>query len=383
MSIYFLNKNPLPDATLVLENTDISFDVTSTIPLNKSSLKVYIDGVMAYNGSVFLSTFTSSTITDISDGYNVILRNNVKYDNFVDVSVEVEDMSLNSSSTAWTFLIDEEINTLYFSDGYGVKKINLSGLVGESQFVVKPFLSTDTIPSIPYNSVDSMSGNQLEDGYFYLAMSYENFSWPDGYGVVVAKNEYILDTYSDGYACLKGQITDDGKLYIINKDLNRLEVYYGLAERFGVLRSPDFIYSSTSTPSIMDGEILSLHIVSGVSTKYVGGTRLYVGTENGMNRIECYDKKNPDGTPFGNDSLGISYSYSIVGGSGTYKSIGGTIPRVTSISSDEEHNIFLVVTQDGLGNGGVTQISLSTNLKIVFMNYESGFVPSNMIRDIW
>ena len=38
MPIYFLNKNPLPDATMVLENTDISFDVTSTNPLNKSSL---------------------------------------------------------------------------------------------------------------------------------------------------------------------------------------------------------------------------------------------------------------------------------------------------------------------------------------------------------
>jgi hypothetical protein len=43
----------------------------------------------------------------------------------------------------------------------------------------------------------------------------------------------------------------------------------------------------------------------------------------------------------------------------------------------------MVVTQDGLGDGGVTQISLSTNRKIVFMNYAGGFVPSNIIRDIW
>lgn len=387
MTIYFLNKDPLPDATMISEDTDISFDVTSTIPLNKSSLKIYVDGSMIFNGSVFLESFVTSELTDVNvggnDGYNIILHNGVKYDNFVDVSIEVEDMSSNSNSTVWSFLIDEEINTLYFSDGYGAKKINVSNLVGESQFVVKTFLSTDTIVNIPHNSISSMYGNKLEDGYFYLAMSYDDFVYPDGYGIVVAKNEYVLDTYSDGYACFKGQITDDGKLYLINKDKNRIEVYYGLSEFFGVVRAPDFIYSSTSTPAIMAGEILSLHVVSGVSTKYYGGTRLYVGTENGLNRIECYDKKNPDGTPFGTDHLGISYSYTISSGSGTYKSIGGTIPRVTSISSDEENNVFMVVTQDVLGDGGVTQISLSTNRKIVFMNYAGGFVPSNTIRDIW
>lgn len=390
MTIYFLNQSPFSNETGVLEDTSISFDVTSTIPLVQSSLKVRIDGVLAYNGSSFLYPFnlSGSAISDINidgyDGYNVTIYNVSDYDNFVDVQVEVQDTSLNDGYDFWSFLVEDEINTLYFCDGYGVKKANVRDLVGESQSIVRTFLSTSSIPSIPHNSVASLHGNQLDDGYFYLAMSYNNFNTPDGYGVYVVRNEVDLDFYSDGYACYKGQITDDGKLYLINKDENQIEVYYGLAELFsGAARPPDFIYSSTSTPAIMAGEILTLHVVSGVSTRYSGGTRLYVGTENGLNRIECYDRKNIDGTPYGSDNLGISYSYSLASGSGTYKSIGGTISRVTSISSDEDNNIFMAVTQDGAGNGGVTQISLLTNRKVVFMTYEMGALPSNEIRDIF
>lgn len=388
-TVYLSNITPAPESIGVLEDTLISFDITCDFPIIQNQIRVYIDGDLAYNGSTFVSPFniSGSAITNTStggrDGYNLVIKNSNTYDNFVNVSLFAPSEE-ESIDTSWAFLIDTEINTVYFCDGYGAKKIDVRDLVGESQEKVRTFLSTTSVPSIPHNSIASMHGNRLDDGYFYLALSYNNFTSPDGYGVYVVKNELTLDFYSDGYSCYKAQITDDGIMYLINKDLNRIEVYYSLYQLYGgAPRAPDFIYSSASTPSIMAGEILTLHVVSGASTKYVGGTRLYIGTENGMNRIECYDKQNPDGTPFGTDSSGVSYTYTISSGSGTYKTIGGTIPKVTSISSDEVNNIFMVVTQDGAGNGGVTQISLTNGRKIVYMTHESGSLPSNDIRDIF
>jgi hypothetical protein len=387
--INFLNKVPLAYSEDIEEDAPISFDVVSDDPLDQTTIRVYIDGDLVYNGYYFLPPFNDSTIAAVTvgadDGYHVDLINTQLFDNFVNVCASAETVGGGDYDIeSWSFLVGDQVNTLYFNDVGGLKKINLRDLVGESQSRVRAFLTEDTAPSIPYNLIASIGGNRLEDGYSYLALSYNAFSTPDGYGVLIVRNEQDIDIYADGYSCYKGQITDDGKLYLINKDMNQIEVYYGLSELFlGAPREPDYIYSSTSTPALMSGEILTLHIVSGVSTKYAGGTRLYVGTENGMNRVECYDRANEDGTPFGADNLGISYSYSISSGSGTYKVIGGTVPKVTSISSDERNNIFMVVTQDGAGNGGVTQISLTTSKRIIYMDHDEGTLPSNTIRDIF
>jgi hypothetical protein len=275
----------------------------------------------------------------------------------------------------WSFLVGTDVNTLYFSDGYGVKKINTRELVGESQEAIGVILDKDTIPSI-YNDVSSIYGNMI-DSTFCLALSYDH----DGYGTFVIKNEVEKEVYSTGYNTFKAQVTDDGKMYLMNKDQNTIEVYYGVYNRKG-LRAPDFIYSSTSTPAILTGDILTLHVVSGVSTKYSGGTRLYIGTTTGVTRIETYDRESTDGYCAGYDSFGVSITYSISSGIGMHKSIGGSIPDVTSVSSDDERGIFLVATQDGLGNGGLTQISLSTNKKKIYMTKESNDLPFNKINDI-
>ena len=276
----------------------------------------------------------------------------------------------------WSFLVGNDVNTLYFSDGYGVKKINTRELVGESQAAIGVILDKDTIPNI-YNDVSSIYGN-MTDNTFCLALSYDH----DSYGTLVIKNEVEKEVYSDGYNTYKAQVTDDGKMYLMNKDQNTIEVYYGVYNRKG-LREPDFIYSSTSTPAILSGDILTLHVVSGVSTKYSNGTRLYVGTTTGVTRIETYDRELIDGYCAGFDHFGVSITYSITGGIGMHKSIGGTISNVTSISSDDEKGVFLVATQDGFGNGGLTQISLSTNKKKIYMTKESNDLPSNTIRDVW
>jgi hypothetical protein len=385
MSIFLLNKSPVPDSRGNAETTAISVDVVGST-IFQNTILAYVDGVQAYNGSNFIYPFNASgssittTIAGGYDGYHLNIESLFSYDNFVSVRVHADNALSEHIYEAWSFLIDTKINTVYFSDGYGAKKINMKDLVGECQSKVRTFLSTTSTPSIPSNRISSMHGN-LIDGYFCLAMSFDDVVYPEGYGVIVARNETNLNTFADGYSTYKGQITDDGKLYLINKDTNSIEVYYGVYFRSG-LRSPDFIYNQYSTPAIMAGDILTLHIVSNVSTRYRYGTRLYVGTSNGVTRIEAYDKDS-DGYCAGYDAYGVAITYSIPGGIGTHKVIGGTIPRVTSISSDEDKKLFMAVTQDGSGNGGVSQISLTTHKKVIYMTHEGGFLPSNDIRDIF
>ena len=369
-----LNKSPAPHSIGNLENTLISVDITGT-NVKQNSIRAYVDGEPVYDGVNFILPYTgiASAITPIADGYHMVIDSAENYKNFVFVNIEAED-DIEVTSNSWAFLIGETVNSVYFSDGDGLKKIHVQDFVGESQEIVKTILTETSIPPLPSNDIDSIFGSQI-DNTFCLAMSY------NGFGTIVSKDEFELYQYSSGDN-FKGQITSRGQLYVINKDINSIEVYYGVHNRNGS-RPPDFVYNSSSTPAILTGDILTLHVVNGVSTKYSGGTRLYVGTTTGVTRIETYDRESTDGYSAGYDSFGVAITYSISGGIGMHKSIGGTIPDVTSISSDDERGIFLVATQDGLGNGGLTQISLSTNKKKIYMTKESNDLPSNKIKDIW
>jgi hypothetical protein len=276
-------------------------------------------------------------------------------------------------------------NRLYFSDGYGLKTIDIEDLVGESQDIISTALSETTIPKIPSNKIIFISGNEIS-GNNYLSLSYDGYGPGDAYGASIIKNEIQVTNYLDGYdgychtAC--AHITDKGVLYLINRTLNRIEAYYGAHKRNGK-RYADYIYNSSSTPSILPGEILTLHVVSNASLRMSGGARLYVGTTTGVTRIETYDKQTVDGYSDHLDTNGISITYGISGSYTQYPVLGGTISRVTKISSDDEKSIFFVVANDGSGNGGITQVSLSGNRRLIYMTKETGFLPSNDVRDIF
>lgn len=306
------------------------------------------------------------------------------------------------------------LNRLYFSDEYGVYKIDLEDLVGEGlnsttspdEFAAHRFLSTITSPSLPSNLVSSINGNQI-DGYNLLILSISNatgssieylwgaFPWGqfiwggfisgDGHGVMVVTNETEINPYADGYHCDKGQINNRGILYLINKTKNQIEAYYGSNIRSGVGRTPDYIYDGYSMPALFSndgnvGDILSLHIVNNDSNKLSEGTRLYVGQSIGMTIIDAFDKESSTGYSAGLDSAGSSIFCGIVGSGATYENIGGIVPNVYDIATDEQYQVIFVVTNDGAAHGGLTQIGMSDNRKIIFMDEDSGLVPSNDIR---
>ena len=370
---YLSNISPVKFYSSIDAYQRISFDIQDDgSDLKSNSIMVYVNKDLAFDGTT--ETFNSpydgalSSFTPISDGYQLVIDNTSEYSNVIPVTVHAND-GTNALDAYWGYIVENKVHTAYFSDGYGLKKIGSNELAGESQSVVKTVFSNATFPHIPENNITSIHGNTI-DGYSLLAVVLDGYN-----GLYVSKNEALVEHYRDGYQMDKPQFVNKGILYVINKDNNTIEAFYGANTRPGS-REPDFVYSSSSTPSIVSGEILALYAVNNSSSKYSLGTRLYVGTTQGATRIETYDKQT-NGLSDGYDSQGISYHYGIVGSGLQYEAIGGTESRVVAISSNEDNNIMFVAT----ANSGLSQINISSNQLIYFMT-QANLLPSNEIRDI-
>jgi hypothetical protein len=366
-----------------------------------NSLLVKINGETVFDSGSFLYPYdgVSSTYSIISDGYYICINNRNSYADINTVSVSALDLSLDDFTDYWSFIINRKVNTLFLCDGYGLKAVAVRDLAGESQEKIFTVLSESTVPSIPSNDISSILGNYI-DGYLFLALSYSTGGGAPppygsgiyggfiyggtgggtGGGTVIIRNNVDLYTYMSSNKTYKGVMNDDGTLYVINIDSNSIDVFYGANFRTDTTRDPDYTYDSLSTPAIGSGTILELYIVSGVSTKFRGGTRLYVGTTEGFTRVETYDEQS-GGYSTGQEYRGISYLYGVSGSGATYEVIGGTVSKVSKISSSEAADVVFVVTNDA-GSGGLTQIKLSQNRMVSYMTYESGLLPSNDVRDI-
>jgi len=384
-------RSPERDETRVSPNANITVNlVDADGDLCQDSLDVYIDGQQALvSGSTFVApyngpaSFVSAITIDGYDGYQVVVDSLMPYNGVTSVRVDGYDSLSQDMSETWNFVVGEEtqprINALYYSDGYGVKKIKLSDLAGESQNAARTILSTSTSLPISSNSIKSVSGTTVGETFYLVVCS-------DGsHGIHVCKNETSsITTYAYGTRMAYAQMTPDGTLYSVNLDLNRIDVWYGADTRPGN-RSPDFFYSASTTPKITSGEILSFHVSPGHSNACAGATRLYVGTATGAARIDTCDLENPvlDGYSRMREDEGVSYTYGIAGSGEDYEVIGGTVAQVVSVHSNEEYSIMLVVTDDGSGGGGLTQISLLGNSQLIFMSASNYFLPSNDIRNVF
>ena len=383
---YIVNQYPEVNETGVSVNSLIYFDIIDiNSDIRQDTLYVYIKEQIAYDGSSdnFSASFngSSSAISAITvgiyDGYHIVLDSTEDLSNVVTIRVICEDILGNSLDQKWAFIAGTKVNVLCFSDDYGLKAIDICDITGESQILVRSMLSFDTPLPLKESKLSYIHGEFI-DGYQYLALSYNS----DSYGTSIIKNMVERYNYYDGYSIKQAQINEDGTLYLINETDNEIDVFYGVDFRGDTGRVPDYIYDSSSTPSIISGDILCLHIVNDASLIYSQGTRLYVGTTLGMSRVDTYDKQT-DGYSDGLENFGMEVSYGISGSGMTYESIGGTVSRVTAISSDEDNNVIFVATNDGAGNGGLTQINLVGNSKLVFLDEASGLIPSNNIRNIF
>lgn len=388
------NEDPARNATGVSQSALISFDVLDPEgEMGSDTLNVYVEGNLAYGGGVFISPYdgASSYVSAISapggDGYHVVVDKTSALDAIVPVRATATDPTGGSVDDSWGFTtLFQDINVIYYSDGYGIKKIYISNIAGESQSQAVTILD---YPVIPSNDVSSLFGNFISNNS-YLVACYDDYGGvvdaygmaDDAYGVSVIRNEAGVTQYLDGYTTNDGSITDKGILYVVNRNLNRVEVYYGAHFRDDNDREPDFIYNATSSPALFPGEILCLHVEDAQSVRLSGGARLFVGTSLGMTRVDTYDQQTVDGYSDGYDGYGLATTFGIIGSGAQFESIGGTIPRVTAASTDELSTIF-VVTNDGLGDGGLTQIAMSGYRRLAFLTQATGFIPSNDIRDVF
>lgn len=408
MPIILQNQVPANGNMNVSVGSSIQVDLITS--LKETELEIYVEGTLAFRGAddpfPFHAPFIGpgSSITPLVDGYQIVLdRTEDSRQEFLNVQVRQTDGYNSRPIGGWSFRAgNQPINDFYFSDGYqdayglnpepGVRRLHVRQFVGEwkpyenadDNVSMPVVLSKAVTPSWPSDIVHSLS-SQVIDGYMFLVASTQK-------GAAITKNETAdlriyarPDPMVDGYDSYGSHLTAQGTLYLINKTLNRLEVYYGADYRSGE-RVPDFTYdSSTGTPArirLLDGYLTTLHVAEGVSTVLGGGSRLYVGCSNGLTKVEAYDR-GTDGYCDGYDGYGRSYTYGIVGSSTDYPIFGGTVPNVTAIDSDEVFGVLFVATNDGTEiGGGLSQISISRNLLLMFMTKESGHLPSNIIRDI-
>jgi hypothetical protein len=365
-----LIENNSPTSLFCLTDVNISVDVLDDFGI--SDIKIYVNSNSAFDfPNVFYTHYDgiNSSITTIPDGYHIVIDpDNLEPDVTYTVLVVAEDTNGSLSSLSWVFRTSPELyNILYLANINGLYAIEQRNLVGECQSQLRLVLSTSTTPSLPTNRMSNIHGiKNGPNSYLALSLGLSGAVNPiiaDQYGAIIVKNESELTSYAQNFDVAKAQITDNGILYYINKTLNTIDCYHGAIDGYSDL---DYFYNSSSTPSILPGEILSLFVLNGEANK------LYVGTELGLTVIESNDY-DIDGYSVGDEATGISKTYSIASGSGTHKIIGGNSPEVRDVVY--MNGIILVVTDDG-----ITQILEEENRKIYFM--DSSNLPSTTIRKI-
>lgn len=407
MAISLQNQIPASGAMGIDPLADIQVDIVSPglPPLSLAGLEIYVEGALAFAGSegpyYFHAPFIgpSSSVSVIADGFRILLdRTEAARSEFIGVQVR----SASRLVGTWSFRVGSaSISDFYLADGYqdedgylnpepGIRRLHVRQLVGEWKpyasasdgYAMPVILSVAATPGWPSDIVRSLS-SQTKDGYLFLVAS-------TALGTAVTRNETADPrVHASGCDTLGGYMTAEGTLYLVNMALNGgmggIEVYYGADRRPGT-RAPDFVYdSSTGTPEqvrLLDGIITALHVAEGSSTVLDGGSRLYVGCASGLTKIEAYDR-GTDGYCDGYDGYGRSYTYGIAGSPTDFPILGGTVPNVAAVESDETNGVVFVATNDGTETGGgLTQFSISRNVRLLFMTKESGHLPSNVIRGI-
>jgi hypothetical protein len=410
MAVLISNLNPASGATGVSVLSGIDVDITRVSPpLLLQEIELFSEGQLAFEGSDPIDPFrpplagAGSSVAAIADGFRLhMVRTAPSREEFINVQVRLMlDGYVSAPVAGWSFRAGTaDTNDFYFADGYrdidgylnpepGIRRLHVRQLVGELKpnddihdgYAMPVVLSVSVTPGWPSDIVRSLSSTMVGGDRFLVASTSK--------GTPITTNEtgnlriYARpDPLFDGYDSYGGHMNANGTLYVINKTLNRVDVYYGANTR-PPDRPADFHYDAFSTPSILAGDLLCLHVAEGASTVFTGGSRLYIGCSGGFTRVEAYDAESVPGYGGGLDGHGISHTYGIVGSPTDFPVLGGTVPAVVAINSNEAAGVIFAATNDGTeAGGGLSQVSSSRNSLILFMTHEGGFLPSNVVRDI-
>lgn len=177
-----------------------------------------------------------------------------------------------------------------------------------------------------------------------------------------------------GVACLDAGGTT---LYLANNTLGQVEVYYNIDINTEQNIVPDAYYGLNSSPELSGSIINQIIVIDDMSIMDPESNRLYVGTDNGLTRIDT-DESDPGYS----ESGGLSFTYGTYGSGMVFDILGGQTNNVIAVDVNVNILQIFVLTNDDYGDGGLTTINIPTNTRFDYKSYELGTLISNDLRDI-
>jgi hypothetical protein len=188
-----------------------------------------------------------------------------------------------------------------------------------------------------------------------------NFPWPTFF-------------YSKGDEIIRAALTtsNNGTIYLANRTRNRIDVYYNILFDDAGRDTPDVFYAIAdgytdgyALAGLTDGYFTDMVVTAGTSTVNSGSNSIFVGTSNGVFRIET-----DESVPANTEVNGQLISYGNPGSGLDYEIIESTTNEVVAIDVNTDLNHLYVATRspDPSDENTVTYIDLGQNER-------SGFIP--------
>jgi len=360
---------PGPDDVGVAVDTNFVFEIFSDgYKVDISTLNFSIDGNAAIISNVVQEPDYFGTVTTIVDGYHYrgeidpryLLSGNTAHSAYISAR---EPISGNLGVLSYTFqTADDNFNpkTLYIGDSNGVKSIQVSEFDSNSTASVNTVFDGYHVYHIDngiLNYIHRLVVSTRDHGAIFYST---NYAWPTLF-------------YSVGDEIIRAAITDqnNGTIYLANRTRGRIDVYYDILADDEGRTQPDVFYSigdgyddGYALAGLFDGYFTDMVVTKGTSTINAGSNSIFVGTSNGVFRIET-DESVPGNTEINGELV----SYGIAGGPHEYRVIEGTTNEVVAIDVNTTTNHLYVATRspDTNDENTVTYIDLATNKRTSFI----------------
>ena len=182
------NKLPAPHLTQVDANTLISFDLTSDFAINLDQVNIYIEGLLGYDGTDFITPFdgTGSNIISILDGYSFTINKTSPYDN-KEILITARVYSFEDN---WSFYVGgttiNVTNKFPLANARGISEdalvcFDVVSYAGLALSAIKIYIDNKIIYDdgfiAPFNGPSS-NVSAISDGYHFIidnTLPYDNF----------------------------------------------------------------------------------------------------------------------------------------------------------------------------------------------------------------
>ena len=361
---------PGPGDINVPVDTNIIFEVFSDgYKVDINTLNLFIDGNGAIINNIVEGISYVGTVETLNDGYHYrgvidprfILTGTSVHG--INISAQ-EPISGNLGVLNFTFETEPDPpnpQTLYIGHSDGVKSIEVSKLSDHSTEEVMDVFDGYYVHSVETNVLNQINrlivGTRDHGAIFYST----SFPWPTLF-------------YSNGDEIIRAALTvnNNGTIYLANRTRNRIDVYYNILFDDSGRNVPDAFYAITdgyidgyALAGLTDGYFTDMVVTTGTSTANSGSNSIFVGTSNGVFRIET-DESVPSNTEINGQLI----SYGNPGSGLNHEIIESTTNEVIAVDVNTNTNHLYVATRSSDPNdeNSITYIDLSLNKRSGFIS---------------